>query len=372
MTVPSRPLVPGLAGAVRGGGTVMQSEDFTGLIDVPNLTRFLRERVPGDVDAPLEISRHEAGYSNETFYITRGVQQWVMRRPPRGELLPTAHDVLREYRVLSGLWGTAARIPRPVAASEDPSVIGAPFYLMERVDGIVVREDLPAIFDPPNQRRRIGEEMIDALVELHSVDWHTPALESLGRPSGYLERQLRRWSGQLDLTLPRTRPLAGMTEVADWLRQNIPAQSETTVVQGDYKLDNVCFSNGAPARLLAIFDWEMATLGDPLSDLGWLIAYWGDTGEPPEQMLPGNNAITMLPGFSSREEMVARYEQRSGRSMRHFPFYYTFALWKLTIIIEGLYMHYLEGTAANPRAGEFEWRVPLMIERMHRSMAEAQ
>jgi aminoglycoside phosphotransferase (APT) family kinase protein len=317
------------------------------------------------------VSKHEAGYSNETFYITRGSQHWVMRRPPRGELLPTAHDVLREYRVLSGLVGTAARIPRPVVPCDDAAVIGAPFYLMERVDGVIIREDLPEVFEAEAERRRIGEEMIDGLVELHSVDWHTPGLESLGRPSGYLERQVRRGAGQLDLTLPRTRPLAGIGEVTDWLKANVPEQAETTVVQGDYKPDNVCFAATAPARLLAIFDWEMATLGDPLTDLGWLMAYWGDTGEPPEQMLPGNNTVTMLPGFLTREEMVALYEERSRRSMRHFPFYYTLALWKLTIIIEGLYMHYLEGTAANARAAEFEWRVPLMIERMHRSMAGA-
>lgn len=345
----------------------MQSIEFPGLIDRPKLTRFLKERVPGDDDAPLEISRHEAGYSNETFFITRGSQHWVMRRPPRGELLPTAHDVLREYRVLDALAGTAARVPRPVIACDDPSVIGAPFYLMERVDGVVIREELPAAFDPPEARRRIGEEMIDALVELHGVDWQTPSLEAIGRPAGYLQRQLRRWSGQLDLTLPRTRPLPGIAEVTAWLGRNVPEQAESAVVQGDYKLDNVAFSS-APVRLLAIFDWEMATLGDPLTDLGWLMAYWGDTGEPPEQIMPGGNLVTMQPGFHTREELVAMYEERSKRSMRHFPFYYTFALWKLTIIIEGLYMHFLEGTAANPRAGEFEWRVPLMIDRMHKSM----
>src|SRR5215213_4844154 len=212
--------------------------DLTGLIDVDNLTRYLRDNVPGpDADAPLEISKHEAGYSNETFYVTRGAQRWVMRRPPRGELLPTAHDVLREYRVLSGLTGTAARVPRPVIACEDTAVIGAPFYLMERVDGAVIREELPDAFASNEARQRIGAEMIDGLVELHSVDWHVPELESLGRPAGYLERQLRRWSGQLDLTLPRTRQLAGIAEVTEWLQTHTPEQTETTVVQGDYKLD---------------------------------------------------------------------------------------------------------------------------------------
>jgi aminoglycoside phosphotransferase (APT) family kinase protein len=335
------------------------------------LTSYLRAHVPGeDADAPLAIRRHEAGYSNETFFIRRGGQRWVLRRPPRGELLPTAHDVLREYRVLAGLHGTAARVPRPVIACEDTAVIGAPFYLMEHVEGVVIREELPPAFDASEQRRRLGEEMIDALVELHGVDWHTPALEGLGRPSGYLERQLRRWAGQIDLTMQRTRPLAGIAEATEWLGAHVPDSSATTVVHGDYKLDNVTMSAEGPARLLAIFDWEMATLGDPLSDLGWLLAYWGDTGEPPEHILPGPNLVTMAPGFHSRGEMAALYEERSGRSMHDFLFYYVLALWKLTIIIEGLYMHYLEGTAANPRAGEFEWRVPLMIERMHRAMTD--
>lgn len=345
----------------------MQS-DFPGLIDTPRLTQFLSERLPDDQDASLVISRHEAGYSNETFFITRGSHQWVLRRPPRGELLPTAHDVLREFRVIEALAGTAVRIPLLSIACEDESVIGAPFYLMERVDGIVIREELPECFDATAQRRQIGIEMIESLVELHAADWQTPALQAIGRPSGYLERQLRRWSGQLDLTLPRTRPLPGIAEVTEWLKLNLPEQTETSVVHGDYKLDNVAFSPFAPTRLEAIFDWEMATLGDPLTDLGWLMAYWGDTGEPPEQILPGGNLVTMQPGFHLREELVAIYEERSQRPMRHFPFYYTLALWKLAIIIEGLYMHYLEGTASNPRAGEFEWRVPLLIDRIHREM----
>jgi aminoglycoside phosphotransferase (APT) family kinase protein len=351
-----------------------QNQDLTGLIDVPNLTRYLAEFASGEPgsDVPLEIRRHEAGYSNETFFITRGDDRWVMRRPPRGVFLPTAHDVLREYRVLTGLQGSGVRVPRTVLACEDTSVIGAPFYLMEQVDGEVIREEMPPVLDTPEQRRRISEEMVDSLVELHAADYTKQGLEGLGRPSGYLERQLRRWSGQLDLTLQRTRPLPGIEQVQGWLAARLPESGPPAIVHGDYKLDNVVFSATPPARELAILDWEMATIGDPLSDLGWLMAYWGPTGEPVELMLPGNNQLTStLPGFLTQEEMVARYEQRSGRAMAHFPFYLCMAVWKLTIIVEGLYAHYLDGTAANPRAAEFEWRVPLLVERMQRIMAEA-
>jgi aminoglycoside phosphotransferase (APT) family kinase protein len=353
----------------RGSETLRMGEaELAGLVDAVALTAFLRQSVPGD-DASLAIEKHEAGFSNETFYVTRGEQRWVLRRPPRGDLLPTAHDVLREYHMISALYGSAARVPRPVIACEDGSVIGAPFYLMDRVDGIVVQDEFPAVFDPPAQRQLIGEELIDALVELHSVDCAASALAGLGRPQGYLERQLRRWSGQLDLTLPRTRPLPGIGEATDWLRANLPQSGPPTVVHGDYKLDNTIYRPERPARLAAILDWEMATLGDPLTDLAWCLSYWGPTGEDPSEMAPGSNLITMGPGFASREELLARYEERSGRSMRHFQFYLCFAVWKLAIIMEGLYMHYLSGTAPNRKAAEMEWRVPRCIERMHRIIA---
>jgi aminoglycoside phosphotransferase (APT) family kinase protein len=334
------------------------------------LRAYLRERLPGGPapDADLQLQRHEAGYSNETFFVQRGDQRWVLRRPPRGELLPTSHDVLREYRVLSGLYGTAARVPKPLLACEDSSVIGAPFYLMERAEGLVIREDLPPVFDPPAERRRLGEEMIDALVELHAVDWQAAGLGGLGRPQGYLERQLRRWSGQLDLTLPKTRALPGIADVTDFLRAHLPESPSPTVVHGDYKLDNVVFAAGAPAHLEAVLDWEMATIGDPLADLAWMLAYWGPATGPGEEVLPGSNAITSLPGFHSREELVSLYEQRSGRAMRHFQFYFCLAVWKLAIILEGLYAGYLAGNAANQRAAEMEFRVPLEVQRMHRIM----
>ncbi len=354
----------------RKAASTSSTSNTASLVDPARLRAYLREHLPGGSapDAELQLQRHEAGYSNETFFIQRGEQRWVLRRPPRGELLPTAHDVLREYRVLSGLYGTAARVPKPLLACEDATVIGAPFYLMERVEGLVIREELPVAFDPSTERRRLGEEMIDALVELHSVDWQAAGLGNLGRPQGYLERQLRRWSGQLDLTLPRTRELPGIAEVTAWLRQHLPESPAPSIVHGDYKLDNVVFAAGAPARLEAVLDWEMATIGDPLADLAWMMAYWGPSTGPGEEVLPGSNALTSLSGFQTREELVALYEERSGRAMRNFQFYFCLGVWKLAIIMEGLYAGFLEGTAANQRAAEMEFRVPRLVERMHRIM----
>lgn len=343
-------------------------QHLDGLIDLPALERFLREHLPSQ-EGEVVVEKHEAGFSNETFYVSWGPKRWVMRRPPRGDILPTAHDVLREYRVLFALESTGVRIPRPAIACEDRSVMGAPFYLMERVDGIVIRDYLPPEFDATSARRRIGEELINALTELHGVDWQSTPLVNIGKPQGFLERQLRRWISQLALTLPHTRPLPRIHEITEWLKAHLPPQSNASIVHGDYKLDNVMFVAQPPVRLIAIFDWEMATLGDPLADLGWLIAYWGATGDPPDPEPKGSNYITEQKGFLSQAEMIARYEEKTRRKMAHFPFYHCLAAWKQAIILEGLYRHYLAGTAANPKAAEFEWRVPQLIERAHRIIA---
>ena len=343
----------------------MNEDSLTGLIDVDSLTRFLRERVPG-ADAPLRVERLRAGYSNETFYITRGQQRWVLRRPPRGDLLPTSHDVLREYRMMSALAGTAARVPTTVLACDDPAVLGAPFYLMEWVDGPVIRESSPPQFEPPIERRRIGEELIDALVELHAVDWRRAGLNRFSRPAGFLQRQVTRWSQQLSLTLPHTRPLPGIADVTEWLERHLPQSGSPAVVHGDYKLDNVILDPEPPARIVALLDWEMSTVGDPLTDLAWCLAYWGPTGDPPGRMWDGTNVVTMRPGYHTRGDLIARYEGRSGRSVHDFQFYFCLAVWRQAIICEGLYRLYLEGTAPNPRTADMKWVVPQTVDRLHR------
>ncbi len=336
------------------------------LIDIAALERFVAENVPGS-SGPFSVEKHVAGFSNETFYVTRGASRWVLRRPPRGPLLPTAHDVVREYRYLSALHGRA-RVPRPVAVCEDNSVIGAPFYLMERSEGVVIRTEMPAAYDTPAGRRRVSEEIIDALVELHDVDWRAAGLT--GKGESYLPRQVERWSKQWELTQPRTRALAGLDAATEWLRSRTPEAGDVSVVHGDYKLDNVMFANGEP-RLIAIFDWEMATIGDPLADLGWILSGWGDPGDPPgTRAMNEGPRVTDLEGFPSVAEMAAMYEQKSGRSMKHFAFYHVLAVYKLAIILEGLYMHYIEKTASNPASAQFEWYVPVLVDRMHRLMEE--
>lgn len=328
------------------------------LVDIPALERFVNREIPGG-PGRISVEKHIAGFSNETFYVSRGSERWVMRRPPRGPLLPTAHDVLREHRFLSGLYGKA-RVPKPIVACADPSVIGAPFYLMECKEGAVIRGEIPAAYDTPDGRRRIGEEMVDALVEMHAVDWRAAGIA--GKESGYVRRQVERWSSQWELTKPRTRSLPGLDEITAWLKERIPPEVPATVVHGDYKLDNVMFDAAEP-RLIAIFDWEMATIGDPLADLSYLLNTWMPALPVPgyENVAPVTPRVTDRPGFPTAGELAARYERLSGRSLREFLFYRVLAAYKGICIIEGLYMHYIEGAAANPGAADFEWRVPMMI-----------
>ncbi len=264
------------------------------LVDPAALERYLAEAAPGGGE--LEVERHRAGHSNETFFVTRGTSRWVLRRPPQGAFLPSAHDVAREHTVLSALSGTKVRVPRTILMCEDPGVIGVPFYLMEGVDGVVMRDDLPAWLDD-GRRGAVGDELVDALVELHSVDPAACGLDGFGKPQGYLERQLRRWKGQLELTLPFTRPLPDLEKAGEWLAAARPETSETTLVHGDYKLDNVVFADGPPPRLVAILDWEMSTLGDPLADLGWMVSFWREAGEDEGDVFSRTSRVTALPGF---------------------------------------------------------------------------
>jgi len=338
--------------------------DLRRLVDHESLERFLNEKLSGPL-GPITVRKHTAGYSNVTLFIDRGEDRWVMRRPPTGNLLPTAHDVLREYRFISAVYGRA-RVPKPLVACDDLSVIGAPFYVMERVDGTEIRETIPASYDHPAGRRKVAEEMIEALVELHSIE---PDEVGLAAPPGsYARRQLSRWQRQWELTRPRTRDLPGLDRASQWLQDHMPEETGTTIVHGDYKLDNVLFSLERP-QLLAILDWELASIGDPLADLGWLVSGWADHGTPAESeeqsatlQLPP--PVTQAEGFPDRGELCSMYAKRSGRDLETVGFYVLLAMFKGTVIGEGIYMRYREGNVTNPQGARMEWQVPLRIERM--------
>jgi aminoglycoside phosphotransferase (APT) family kinase protein len=324
------------------------------LVDQQALAQYLESRFPSADADPVEIERVHGGHSNETFYVTRGADSWVLRRPPRGPLLPTAHDVAREYRVLSALVQTNVPVPRPVLLCEDSSIIGASFYLMQRVSGNILRSALPPAFaEDISARPGLGLELIDRLADLHAVDWQQIGLADFGKPSGYLERQLRRWCGQLDAS--RTRPTPDLDSVTTWLQEHLPQSGAATIVHGDYRLDNMIYAPEPPARILAILDWEMATIGDPLADLGYLLSFWREPDDPEPEFANDAWDLTVLPGFCSRAELVSHYAQRTGREVGHVPFYVALAIWKLAILLEGSYSRHLAGTTDDPffqRLGE--------------------
>jgi aminoglycoside phosphotransferase (APT) family kinase protein len=236
-----------------------------------------------------------------------------------------------------------------LAVCDDNTVIGAPFYIMEKVEGVVVTDTIPESLDALDERARIADELIDALVELHAVNWATVGLEGFGKPSGYLERQLRRFTGLWEIN--RTREIPEVEEVGSWLAANMPDSPPATVVHGDYRLGNTMLAATPPARLVAIFDWEMATIGDPLADLGYMMIHWIQADDQVGKF--NLQSVTMLPGFPSRAEMVARYEERSGRSMRDLRWYATLALWKAIVFMEGNYKRAVSGATDDPYLRSF-------------------
>jgi len=334
------------------------AEELPPLIIREPLEAFLEREGLGD--GRVKPERIGEGHSNVTFLLRReGDARLVLRRPPRPPLPPSAHDVLREARLLAAVRGTSLRVPPVLAVCDDESVLGVPFYVMERIDGEVITNEVPATLDSPPQRRRIAEELVDALVEMHAVDWRACGLEGFGKPTGYLERQLRRFGGLWEHN--KTRDLAVVQEVSDWLAQNMPQSPEATIVHGDYRLGNTMFAREAPARLVAVFDWEMATIGDPLADVGYMTATWARPDEMHETMFD-RMSVTHAEGFLSRDELVARYEERTGRSMSDLRWYQALALWKAAVFMEGNYKRSLAGTTDDPWLRMFDEGVPQLAE----------
>jgi aminoglycoside phosphotransferase (APT) family kinase protein len=290
-------------------------------------------------------------------------RSFVLRRPPLGHVLPTAHDMAREYRVLSALAGTSVPVAHTFALCEDPSVNGAPFYVMAYRPGVVIERELPGGFaETPDERRRLSRALVDTLVCLHAVDVDQVGLSDFGRPEGYLARQVRRWSQQWERS--KTRGLPAIDELAQRLSASLPVSPPATLVHGDYRLGNLALDPADPGHVIAIFDWEMATLGDPLADLGYTLIYWGEMSDPPALRPPGSHqAVTARPGFLSRAELVSAYASESGRDVSAIDFYQVLALFKLAIITEGIHARFLMGKTVGEGFGIVGAQVALLAER---------
>ena len=293
---------------------------------------------------PIEAAAIGDGHSNVTFLLRRGEEKLVLRRPPRGPLPPSAHDVLREARLLSALGPRGFRAPAVLASCEEEGVIGAPFYVMPFVEGHVLSATMPAELGGAEAPARIAEELVDCLVDLHAIDVEAAGLTEFGRPDGYLERQIKRFGGLLELNA--TRPLPDLERVAEWLAADIPDSPTATVVHGDYRLGNVMFAPAAP-ELVAVLDWEMATIGDPLADVGYMTAMWAEASDPVNPV--GDlSEVTRLPGFPGRDALAERYVAATGLDLGALRWYQVLALWKAAIFLEGNYKRFVAGTTADP------------------------
>ncbi|MFB6255569.1 MAG: phosphotransferase family protein [Haloplanus sp.] len=350
------------------GGTT-GDDGLARLVDRAGLREFLAAEL-GSADG-FHIERHQVGHSNETLFLSWGDRELVLRRPPPGETAESAHDVLREARFIDAVADTEVPVPNVVATCDDHSVIGSDFFLMDRLAGDVIREREPERFAVADQRRRVGMELVETLVSIHDVDWRSIGLTEFGPGEGYLDDQVDLWRRQLEeWLLPKTeaeRELPYVRDVADWLAANVPAEADETLVHGDFKLDNVMFGPGTPPAVVGVFDWEMATVGDPLADLGWLLLFWPDATDPeheiPDSLLPG---IPAREGYPTRRDLVTRYEEATGREFANERFYRALAAYKITTACEAMYLRYVSGEADDPMYPLLETGVPAMAERAMR------
>lgn len=329
-------------------------------LDWARLGAWLRERLPAcgvpglDVSRDPEVAQFPGGHSNLTYLVRFGAVEIVVRRPPLGPVPPTAHDMAREFRWLSAMHGVFPLAPRPYLLCEDLDVIGSVFYAMERRRGLVVRAEEPAALANPSARRRLSEAMIDTLADLHAIDVSAPPLSTLGKPAGFVDRQVRGWSERWHRS--RTTPLPEMDALAEWLRVHLPAEpARPAIVHGDFKLDNVMLDADDVGCLVAVFDWEMSALGDPLVDLGIVLTYWFPTA-PPEQR-DALTSVTDRPGYFTRDEILDRYASRSGRDLSTIRYYEIFAVFKIAVVIQQIYYRYAQGQTNDRRFATFDTRV---------------
>ena len=328
------------------------------------LRPYLEAAFPG-ATGPISVLQFRQGHSNLTYLVRIGEHEAVLRRAPFGAKIKSAHDMGREFRILSSLQGFYSRAPRPLAFCEDEAVIGASFYLMERMRGVILRSSTPAAGLTPELLRASSTALVDNLVELHAVDLVRTGLASMGRPEGYVARQVTGWTDRYFRA--KTDEVPAVEAAAAWLARNMPGESGAALVHNDYKFDNVVLDPADPTRILAVLDWEMATVGDPLIDLGTMLGYWTDPDDP-DEMRVRTYGPTFLPGSLSRLEIVDRYAQRSGRAVGSVLFHYVFALFKISVIVQQIYKRYVDGHTRDPRFADLIRSVRVLSGQAARAM----
>jgi aminoglycoside phosphotransferase (APT) family kinase protein len=350
------------------------TEDGTvpGIENVSQLARWLSKNGVTAADHLPTAELIAGGRSNLTYRLTFPVPgdpvRLVLRRPPLGHVLPTAHDMAREYRVISALHGTDIPVAGPVAFCSDPDVIGAPFYVMEHVDGLVLRTREQASLITQEQAGQISERLAEMLAAIHGLDLSQAGLSDFGRPAGYMQRQLSRWQRQWELSV--TREVPGYDELVARLAAGMPEHGEGTLVHGDFRVDNVLIAPGPPPRIAAVVDWEMSTLGDPLADLALTLVYWADPRDTDWVDVEVGATVTSAPGFLTREQFAAAYAARSGRDLTGIGYYMAFGCFKLAVVLEGINARFLQNKTVGEGFDREGRAVPVLIKRAHRMLDE--
>jgi aminoglycoside phosphotransferase (APT) family kinase protein len=337
------------------GDTISVREDER--FDEARLAEYLRGKLPG-TDGPLAVRQFGGGAANLTYLLDYGTHAYVLRRPPLGPVARSAHDMKREYGVLAVLHQAFPYAPQAYLYCDDLEIVGAEFFVMERRQGIVVRRTLPDVYAQlAHAPRQMSLALVDALAELHAVDYQAIGLGDLGRPAGFVERQVEGWYRRWQAA--KTEDLAEMESVYQWLKDHVPATGHVSLVHNDYKLDNVMLAADDPRQIVAIFDWDMGTLGDPLSDMGALLAYWTEPADPDYLQ-----SISMMPsgdlGFPTRAELIERYAEQSGRSVNDIHFYHALGLFRLAVIIAQIYIRYRRGQTQDQRFAALGPSIPLL------------
>lgn len=324
-------------------------------LDREALASYLRGKMPGGGE--LTIEQFPGGHSNLTYLLKTPVAEYVLRRGPLGPVAPKAHDMAREYRVLHAVHPFFPAAPQVFHVCEDISVIGAVFFVMERRRGIIVRNWIPAELAAfSNYQERVSRGIIDCLVELHAIDIHRHGLDALGRPEGFLERQVRGWFERWNRA--KTEELVQMDRIIQWLTDRLPVSQPATLVHNDFKLDNVMLNASDPGQIAAVLDWEMATVGDPLVDLGVMLCYWSQPSDPGG----ASPALTAQPSWFTRDELIERYAEKTGRDVSAIAYYEVFAMFKLAVVLQQIFVRFHRGQTQDERFRHFDQRVHRLVE----------
>ncbi|MDA7945891.1 MAG: phosphotransferase family protein [Hyphomicrobiaceae bacterium] len=330
-------------------------------IETERLEPWLRERLP-EVDGAFSLAQFGGGHANLTYLIRFGENEYVLRRPPLGPVAPGAHDMGREHAVLKGLWQAFPLAPQSYVYCNDQEIIGADFHVMERRHGLAIRTELPDGYDwNAELNRRVGEMAVDVLASLHTADPAIAGLDGLGRPDGFLERQMSGWSRRWEAAADENSSTT-MRDIVGWLEKKRPESNHVSLLHNDFKLDNMLVAADDPARAVAVLDWDMCTRGDPLADLGYMLAFWGEAGDDPA-WIKGASMPTWNDGFPTRDQVIERYAQATGFDCAHADWYHLFGVFKIAVILQQIYIRYLRGQTQDDRFAVFGERIDGLIDK---------